>query len=164
MPNITAADLDMRRKVLEDGAALTLGKMLFAFSRLDMNLGLLLSWALRDPSSGQLKKLDDENFNARLELLGKHIASSSGLPIKAKAELISWLDNAHSLRTQRNQLVHGRWGVDAIKDKVLNITGLPSSDAQRVIEYSLTELEAFNHRIVDVISTLSELRERWKLE
>jgi hypothetical protein len=164
MLNPTAADLELRRNALEHGAALTLGRMLFAFSRLDMNLGLMLSWALRDTSNGsQLKNLDDVNFNSRLEFLGRHIESSTNLPIKAKAELSSWLGIAHSLRTQRNQLVHGRWGIDAVKDKVLNIVGLPSSNNQHTIEYSLAELEAHNHRIEQFTSTLSELRERWQL-
>jgi hypothetical protein len=164
MLTLTANDLATRRKDLEQSAASALGKTLFAFSRLDMNLGLMLSWHLWSiGKEGQVKSVENMNFNTRLELLNQCIDGSATIPDGAKVELNAWLAQAHAARAQRNELVHGRWASDPVKDKVLNIVGLPSSDAQRTIEYSIRELEDFNHQIERLTSDMSQLRERWQL-
>jgi len=66
-------------------------------------------------------------------------------------------------RQQRNNLVHGRWGVEAHKNKVVNVIGLPTSSAQQSIEYTLEELAEVNEELRKLQSELARLREHWPL-
>ena len=92
-------------------------------------------------------------------------AKSRGKPglLCARAEMTAWITDAHAARTQRNQFIHGRWASDVLRSKVLNIVGLPGSDAQKTVEYTLDDLDAFNHRIQALMLALTRVRERWQL-
>ena len=68
----------------------------------------------------------------------------------------------HTAREQRNQMVHGRWGIEARRHKVVNVVGLPSG-TQQSIEYTLAELTAFNDELGALARELSRLREHWPI-
>jgi len=164
MRDLTANEMVARRRELDDSAALAVGRILFAFSRLEMNLGLMLTWAYWiTGKDNEVQCLNNMNFGARLDLLRQYIERSPALPVEARSALSVWLSAADVVRERRNQLVHGRWASDPIKEKVVNVFGLPTSDAQETIEYSLAELEAYNQEILSLTSALSQLRKRWQL-
>lgn len=160
----TAGDIWRLQEQLERDAAAILGRALFSFSRLDMHLGLMVAASLRmSGKADQALKVDEMNFHKRLKFVAKYLREISELDPSASAAMTLWLKEADEVRTQRNQLVHGRWGVDPYKRKVLNIVGLPSSDTQRTIEYTLQDLEAFVQRTQDLQASLSTARRRWHL-
>ncbi len=137
---------------------------MFAFSGLDTNLGLMVASALRYlGKEAQAGNVDALNFNARLAFVEDYAATGPEVPAKAAAALKDWVARAHAARLLRNQLVHGRWGVDAMGSKVLNIVGLPSGEAQRTVEYTLEELAAIGERFRELNSELSRARQRWHL-
>ncbi|WP_232081251.1 hypothetical protein [Variovorax sp. WDL1] len=70
--------------------------------------------------------------------------------------------NVHAARVQRNQMVHGRWGIEAHRHKVVNVIGLPSG-TQQSIDYTLAELTAFNEELRALERELARLRENWPL-
>jgi hypothetical protein len=160
----TAGDIWRLQEQLERDASTVLGRAIFAFSRLDVNLGLMIASLLRLAGNpNQALKVDEMNFHKRLDFLGSYVQETPTLDPKASHALTSWLQGADALRVQRNQLVHGRWGVDPYKRTVLNIVGLPSSDTQRTIEYTLEELESFVAKTQGLDARLSEARSRWHL-
>lgn len=162
--SLTAAELSAMRDEFEQHAASLLGRMIFAFSRLDTNLGLMVAWVMRSlGKEAQLKNVDTMSFNTRLEFIAEYIETSNGLASEARAEMSDWIAAADAARAQRNKFVHGRWGIDIHRNKALNVVGLPGSDAQRPFEYSLSELEAYNQVIRHLTSTLSQIRDRWRL-
>lgn len=164
MSNLTLADQEAMRDAFEERAASILGKMLFSFSRLDVNLGLMVSWVLWSlGKESQVKNVDTMNFNSKLEFITQYIEVSSNLPSGAREDLAQWLSDAHAAREQRNQFIHGRWASDALRGKALNIVGLPGSDAQRTFEYALGDLEAFNTSVQHLTRRLSKAREQWNL-
>ena len=163
MSTLTANDLMAMRDEFEQRAATILGKMLFAFSRLDMNLGLMIGRLRSVGNEAQVKNGDTMNFNAKLEFVAKYVEDSSSLEPAARVEITEWVAAAHDARVQRNQFIHGRWASDVLRSKALNIIGLPGSDAQTTIEYTLDELDAYNHRIQELTLALSRVRERWQL-
>lgn len=161
---LTAAELWSRREALETDAATLLGRMLFEFSRLDVNLGLCLVWVDCGASLvSRSKTVADYNMNAKLEELAKAVASRLPAGSKRHTAYKNWLERAHKVRVQRNDLVHGRWGVEAINNQVVNILGLPTSDSQREIRYTLDELAAINDELRYLQIELSRLREHWPL-
>jgi hypothetical protein len=107
--------------------------------------------------------VDTMNFNSRLEFIARYVESSNGLAHEARTEMNDWIAAANAVRAKRNQFIHGRWGSDVLRNKALNIVGLPGSDAQETMEYSLSELEAYNQAIERLTLTLSQMRERWQL-
>jgi hypothetical protein len=55
-------------------------------------------------------------------------------------------------------LVHGRWGVEPIKNRVVNVIGLPTSPEQRTVEYAIVDLKRVLEKIVELQQRLSVLR------
>jgi hypothetical protein len=160
----TAGEIWKLREELERDASAILGRAIFGFSRLDMNLGLMVASILRvSGRPDQAQKVDEMNFHKRLEFVSRYVLETPAIDPRASEVMTSWLRSADQLRTQRNELVHGRWGVDPYKRKALNIVGLPSSGAQRTIEYTLEELEAFVQRTQELQASLSKARSTWQL-
>jgi len=164
MSDITAGELYARKDELEHQAATILGHMLFKFSRLDMNLGLCLVWVNDGANIGNLTEtVADLNFNAKLVELSKYVEAKLPSGSKRHKAYTEWLERAHKVRQQRNELAHGRWGIEANKNKVINILGLPTSDSQRVVEYTIDELAEINEELHSLLCELSRLRECWPL-
>lgn len=164
MNDLTGLDILRIREELERDAASALGRALFAFSGLDMNLGLMVASTLRHlGKDGQATKVDSLNFKTRLEFVENYVITASEIAPRAVLEMKTWISQAHAARLQRNQLVHGRWSADPYKRKALVIVGLPSSDVRQTIEYTIEELEAISEEFRRLNSTLSQVRLRWRL-
>jgi len=164
MSEITAGELAAKGDALENGAACLLGHMLFEFSRLDMNLGLCLVWVDGGASiETQTKNVKDLVLKSKLDVLTKHVIAKLPLGSKQRHAYEVWIARAHSVRQLRNNLVHGRWGVEASRDKVVNVIGLPTSDSQQSKEYTLEELAEINAELRALQLELSRLRRQWPL-
>ncbi len=147
---------------IERNAALNLGKMLFAFSRLDLSINLFLVWS---DEGKQLEKLTNKvagySFHKKLNFLEQLIDNKYEKNSKAHSDYANWLEEAHTIRITRNDLVHGRWGVEPKKRKVANVVGLPTSPKQRSILYSINELEQILKGINRLRESMEDLRKRW---
>jgi hypothetical protein len=149
---------------LEDGAATLLGKMLFEFSRLDMALGLCLVWSNNGQGVDELTaKVEQESFAIRVNRLEKLVLNGSVEGSNKQSAYVKWIEAARRIRAKRNSLVHGRWGTDLIRCKVINVVGLPTSPEQRPTEYSLLELENILTDMKELQDRLTELRKHWPL-
>jgi len=157
-------ELWARREMLENEAASLLGHMLFEFSRLDVNLGLCLVWVDGGAKIESLTKaVETLNLKAKLDALAKHVTAKLPAGSNRRRAYETWIERTDLVRQQRNNLVHGRWGVEAHKSKVVNVIGLPTSNAQQVIEYTLEELADVNKELRDLQRELARLRDHWPL-
>ncbi len=144
-------------------AASLLGQMLFAFSHIDVNLGLYLAWLDNGKKLETTSKaIEDQGVHAKLEMLSSQVAERLPAGSKHRAAYERWIEHVHFARVRRNQMVHGRWGVDATCHKVVNVTRLPSS-TQQCFEYSLEELAEFNQELCALARELARLRTHWPL-
>lgn len=161
---MTGAEIQAAHEALETGAALALGNMLFEFSRLDMNLGLCLVWA-GDPEKMQSlsRGTGELAFNEKLNELAK--LANAKLPAGSKRHTAysEWIRRAHIVRQKRNDLVHGRWGGEVQKGKVVNVVGLPTSSMQCCTEYTIDELQSVNDELRNLLTELGRLRTQWPL-
>lgn len=158
----TGAEIREESDRLEREAATILGYMLFEYSRLDMELGLFLVWSEEGQTLDKLtKKLSDFNFHKRLELLQKLVQAKYADTPKIVESYASWLDDAHETRSIRNQLFHGRWGVDPRQQQVMNVLGLPTSPEQREISYSIADLQKQLESMRGLRTRLQVLRKSW---
>lgn len=161
--DVTAGDIWARRNDLENDAASLLGHMLFEFSRLDLNLGLCLVWVDGGANIASLTKLvESQNLKARLDALRKHVDAKLPLGSKRHGAYDCWIERAHAVRQARNNFVHGRWGVEPHRNKVVNIIGLPTGE-QQTNEYTIEELASINDELCYLQRELSRLREHWPL-
>src|SRR5690606_32499110 len=133
---------------LEREAATILGFMLFEYSRLDMELGLFLSWSDNGSSLEKLtKKIGRFNFSKRLEYLQKSVALRFDGNLGVIGVYSAWISDAHSIRELRNELFHGRWCVELVAQRVVNVVGLPNSPDQSSKRYTIEELEGALERM-----------------
>ena len=159
MPELKGYEVQEERERLEREAATILGFMIFEYSRLDMELGLLLAWSDDGSSLDHLtKKLSALNFSKRLEHLRKLVTSKYQDTPKAMKAYSDWMSDAHTIRELRNQLFHGRWGVEPIAQRVVNVVGLPTSPDQKSTPYTIAELESSLTRVRQLREQLRVLR------
>lgn len=153
------SELSEERGRLEQEAATILGFMLFEYSRLDMELGLFLVWFEGGQKLDELTKaVGKKNFNKRLEHLENAFRNEDVDP--STRDLYSkWLTDAHSIRTLRNRLIHGRWGIIPGQQQVANVVGLPTSPEQSSTRYSIEQLEEQLQSIRQLRSRLNEIRD-----
>lgn len=148
----------------ESAAAELLGRMLFAFSRLDMALGLCVVWTNSGRNMESLSiQVPNWTFHRRLDYLSELLTTARAQDAEDRAAYEAWIADAHVLRQCRNEMVHGRWAVNQDGSKAINVVGLPSSYQQREICYSLQELEAIVASLKELESRLHVLRDRYPL-
>ena len=161
--DVTAGELWARREELENDAAALLGHMLFELSRLDLNLGICLAWADGGVNlTSRSKWIEGLNLKARLDELREHVDAKFPTGSKRHGAYDRWIDRVDAIRQVRNNFVHGRWGVEPHKNKVVNITGLPTGE-QESVEYSIDELAAISDDLCDLQRELNRLRQNWEL-
>lgn len=161
---LTAGELWAHREAMQAAAASLLGHMLFEFSRIDVNLGLSLVWVDSGANLESLTpKVAEMSFHSKLGELAKHVQVKLPAGSKRRAAYDRWIERMHIARAERNRLVHGRWGIEAHRSKVVNVVGLPTGGAQQTTEYSIDELAAVNEELRSLELELRRLRTHWPL-
>jgi hypothetical protein len=154
-------EIESARQSLEHASATTLGRVIFEFSRLDVALGLVLAWAHEGSQLEKLTKMvSGYTFHKKLDFLAELAKSKYQANQEAMDAHATWLAEAHDVRSNRNDLIHGRWGVDHMKNQVVNIVGLPTGE-QVERRYTIPELKAVRARMQQLQKQLSTLREQW---
>jgi hypothetical protein len=162
-PSETAGQMWARHEAMQAEAASLLGQMLFAFSYIDVNLSLCLAWVDNGIKLEALSKsVESQSLHTKLETLSKHVAQKLPVGSKRRAAYERWIERVHAARVIRNEMVHGRWGVEARRHKVVNVVGLPSG-TQQCKEYTIAELGAFNDELRALERELARLRNHWPL-
>ena len=132
MRDRTLGDLLALRDSLEERASTLLGRILFDFSRLEMELGLCVVWVEHGAQLEQLTHNHEESsFSVRLSALRGSVDQQLPKGSKRHTAYSAWLDQANAARIVRNELIHGRWGVEAANEQIVNVIGLPTSPSQR---------------------------------
>ena len=162
MNDWTGAEMEVARRGLERASAEILGRMLFEFSRLDVALGLCLIWSGDGRQVEKLTKTVGEySFHQKLEFLKELADGKFARDAEARSLYSRWLRDAHKTREMRNELIHGRWGTDPIKQQVVNVVGLPTSVDQREIRYTISDLERALLAMNELHLRLQTLRKQW---
>lgn len=155
----TGFEIEEERERLEREAATILGFMIFEYSRLEMELGWFLSWTDNGQSLDKLtKRFATLDFGRRLKYLKQSVASKYTESPEIVRTYRAWLTAADKIRALRNQLFHGRWGVEPIEQRVVNIVGLPNSLDQKSTPYTIADLEVVLQSTRDLRKRLQELR------
>lgn len=156
---LTAAEVWKATEELEDAAATLLGRFMFAFSRLDVALGLCLVWLDGGKQIDALTPIVTAlTFNQKLDALTGSVKTRVADRSTRRVEWSQWIEQAHAARALRNQLTHGRWGVDPYTAEAFTVIGLPTSPEQREVRHSLQLLTDAVTDIGRLQARLEELR------
>jgi hypothetical protein len=147
---------------LEAKAACIVGQMIFALSRLEMNMALYIrDYKGRDGAETVLRRLDGASFDKKLEMLKDVAATVFSHDEQCQRSFAHWIAEAHEIRTLRNDLVHGRWGIHEFKQQVVNVVGLPGR-AQDEKRYSIVQLETVLFQLREISAKFHLLVETWR--
>ena len=162
MKEWTGIEIERARQSLEDASATILGRMIFAFSRLDVALALHLVWSNQGSQPEELTgKFEETSFQKKLEFLQELVTAKYKVEEEALLAYDQWLEDAHATRIMRNELIHGRWGTEPIKNEVVNVVRLPTSSEQRSKGYKIDELKNALDRMEQLQVRLAVLQEKW---
>lgn len=103
------------RNTLEEAAATLLGRMLFEFARLDVALGMCIVCAdvYRDREI-LMSEVSSLSFHKRLKSLNQFVETAFVEGSKKRTAYAEWIQRTRTMRLLRNDLVHGRWGIDPV--------------------------------------------------
>jgi hypothetical protein len=150
---------------LESAAGAVIGKIVFAFSRFEFNLGLCLRNLIAHGDVNAVNPLIQRlSFKHKLDALVEVIEHKFSAIPECVAEFKQWHRSIDALRAKRNSFVHGRWGVHEYGQQVINVApGLPKSTPQKETQFSLIALQNELTEVENVIGQFSKLRTRWSL-
>ena len=164
MSELAGQEIRAATDELELAAATILGRMLFEFGHLEMELALFLVW---EDDGSNLETLTDavgqDVLHAKLCELEKRAKAKYGSCPSALVEFKGWLEEAHVARAQRNEFVHGRWGIAAVNKQLVNVINIPTSSAQREVRYSIAQLEESLVKLKALRLQLRSIRGKWPL-
>jgi hypothetical protein len=160
----TGIEIAEEHERLESESAKILGHLVFEYSRLEMEVGLVLAWT---DEGRELERLTNEvgDFNLKKKLDRLEALVTAKYAVVASTEsatpYAAWLAEANRLRALRNQFFHGRWGISPVKQEVFNVVGLPTSPAQREVGYSISDLQAVLESLRALRRQLMSLSKSW---
>jgi hypothetical protein len=128
---------------IEATAALHLGRLLFVFGRMELNLGLALVGAQPAEASGsEIVRVERLSFDAKLREFEALALARHADDAPALARWQRWFAAAHGLRKLRNDFAHGRWGFQNMQQQIVHVSNLPGSPNQDEVRYTLAGFAA----------------------
>ncbi|MGJ7913934.1 hypothetical protein ACI48D_00450 [Massilia sp. LXY-6] len=132
---------------VEAMAALHLGRLLFVFGRMELDLGQALVQAQpAEDAERAILRIEQLPFGEKLRefetlALRRH---ADDAPLRARWQ--RWFAAAHALRKLRNDFAHGSWGFQNMQQQIVHVSHLPGSPNQTEVRYSLA---GFAARVVE---------------
>jgi hypothetical protein len=145
---------------LEATAAQHLGRLLFVFGRLELNLALaLVRIRPADQFEREIARVEKLPFEAKLSEFEALALRRHADDAPALARWQKWFTAAHALRKLRNAFAHGRWGFQNMQQQIVHVSNLPGSANQDEVRYTLDEFAAHVADAEEVAEEFSTLRE-----
>jgi hypothetical protein len=132
---------------VEATAALHLGRLLFVFGRLELNLGqAMLKACPADEAGREIVRIERLSFDDKLREFEASILARHAEDTQLLARWQRWFAAAHALRRLKNAFAHGRWGFQNMQQQIIHVTNLPGSPNQDEVRYTLA---GFAARVAD---------------
>jgi UDP-2,3-diacylglucosamine pyrophosphatase LpxH len=128
---------------LEAMAAQHLGRLLFVFGGLELNLGQTLV-NTRPPAEAESEaaRVEKLAFGEKLDELESRVLASHAGDAETLARWRKWFLAADTLRKLRNRFAHGRWEFQHYHQQIVHVCRLPGSGDQEEVRYTLDEFAA----------------------
>lgn len=128
---------------VEATAALHLGRLLFVFGRMELNLGLALVHAQAAEADAQaIVRIEQLSFADKQKEFEALALERHASDTQALARWQRWFRAAQGLRKLRNDFAHGRWGFQNHHQQIIHVSKLPGSPDQDEVRYTLAGFAA----------------------
>ncbi|MGZ5183376.1 MAG: hypothetical protein ACXWC2_23095 [Ramlibacter sp.] len=145
---------------LEATAAQYLGRLLFVFGRLELNLGLaLVNLHPASASEREAARVEELRFGDKLKELEAKVLASHAANARALARWRKWFLAADTLRELRNAFAHGRWGFQHYHQQIVHVSHVPGGGDRKEVRYTLEEFAAHVAAAEELAEEFSTLRD-----
>ena len=150
-------EVELSAEDLEDFASRYLGKLLFVFSRIELNLTLNLVVMSVTARMGESEAaLSNCYFARKLDFF----LCFADVLHQERADFLlachAWHAAAKSICLKRNRFAHGRWAILPSTQQVVHVSGYPGGH-QDEVRYALADLRAIVLEAENVHAQLLEL-------
>jgi hypothetical protein len=147
----TEVGLLARTDPFDKAAATLLGLVLFAHSRIDLHLGLLLAARAQSRPA----EMASVPFARKLD---QFEAQAARLPdAEARSAYAAWIAACRASRLLLGDLVEGRWIPDGRSGVAVNLVTLPGGEQERVV-YAVADLEEAVEHFGELLNEFARLR------
>jgi hypothetical protein len=148
---------------LESIASEYVGKIVFTFSQLELNINLFLQWAVNAQDFHTVNPLVERlSFKSKIDALVDIVEIKFASSPDCVSEFKSWHSKLDKFRVKRNSFIHGRWGFHSKQQQVINVApGMIGTKKLKETHYDISELE---NELLDIKAISNEfhaLREKW---
>lgn len=150
---------------LESAACLRLGKFLFEYAQLEINLALCVKYAKEGMLEYGVRQANSKrSFASSLEALQLAVEVNFNHDSTAYASWTAWYMRADAIRELRNRFVHSRWVAWWHKNLIVSVTGVPG-DIDRTEEfYTLADMDKVIKESQVLHTNFWRFRKRYPIE
>lgn len=154
---------DLTHDELELQASAVVGQIIFELSRMEFNVGLCLRNLVGGQDVEAVNPLIARlSFKSKLDALLDVVKHKFATEEVCISELKSWHAEMSDMRVRRNSFVHGRWGILAAQQEVVNVApGLPYDVPVKEVRYSLADLRSELNEVKGIVDRFYEWRSNW---
>jgi hypothetical protein len=128
---------------VEATAALHLGRLLFVFGQMELNLALALLKAQPDEGAERaIVRVEHLSFDDKLREFEALVLQRHADDAPVLARWRRWFAAAHALCKLKNNFAHGRWGFQNMQQQIVHVSHLPGSPNQTEVRYTLAGFAA----------------------
>jgi len=150
---------------LESIASENIGKIIFAFSRLELNINLCLQWAVSASDFHTVNPLVERlSFKNKIDALIEIIEIKFSTSPECISDFKSWHHELDKFRAKRNSFIHGRWGFIHAKQEIVNIApGMIGPDRLKENRYGVDDLRKELLAIESISNEFHRIRQKWRV-
>ncbi len=149
---------------LESVASEYVGKIVFAFSRLELELNFCLQWAVHAKEFYTVNPLVDRlSFKNKTDALIEIIEIKFISSPECISEFKSWHRKIDKYRIKRNSFIHGRWGFFNHQEVVNVAPGTIGSNERKETRYDILALKQELEAIEAISNEFNNIRQKWHI-
>ncbi|MCC7697689.1 hypothetical protein [Janthinobacterium sp. EB271-G4-7A] len=148
---------ELNAEDMEEFASCCLGKLLFVFSRIELNLTLhLVAMSATARMGASEAALSNCHFAGKLDFFLCFVDVLHQERTDFLRACHAWHAAAKSISLKRNRFAHGRWAILPYTQQVVHVSGYPGGH-QDEVRYALEDLRAIVLEAENVHAQLLEL-------
>ena len=148
---------------LESIASETIGKIIFSFSQLELNINLCLQCAVNARDFHTVNPLVERlSFKSKIDALIEIIEIKFPNNPACISDFKSWHREIDKFRVKRNSFIHGRWTFLHTEQEIVNVApGMVGPDRLKEKRYGVDDLRHDLFTLESIADEFNRIRKKW---
>lgn len=148
---------------IESIASENVGKIIFAFSYLELNINLCLQSAVCARDFHTVNPLVERlSFKSKIDALIEIIEIKYSSSPECISDFKSWHRKLDKFRVKRNSFIHGRWSFPHVGQEIVNVApGMIGPHSLKEKRYGVSDLKKELLAIEGISKELHNIRDKW---